>query len=45
MKEYIKPELNVKSLVQNITVAAEELPDGEYGNELLQSVPNSWWPF
>jgi hypothetical protein len=27
------------------TVAAEELPDGEYGNELLQSVPNSWWPF
>ena len=45
MKEYIKPELNIKSHVQNIIVAAESLPDGEYGNEAEHSVPNSWWPF
>ena len=45
MKEYLKPELNIKSLVQSGTVAAEELPDGEYGGEITYSVPNSWWPF
>lgn len=45
MKEYIKPELEIKSLIQTTTVANEELPDGEYGGQLVFSTPNSWWPY
>ena len=45
MKEYIKPEFEVKSIVQDVNVANESLPDGEYGGQIIFSTPNSWWPF
>ena len=42
MKEYIKPELTVKSLVQNTELAAD-LADGLYGGETGASAA-PWWP-
>ena len=42
MKEYIKPELLVKALVQDIDLAAS-LNDGEYGDMVEQSAV-TWWP-
>ncbi len=37
MKVYIKPEMEIKSLVQNVTLAAED-------GTVEASVPNVWWP-
>ena len=42
MKKYVTPEMEIKSLVQNVTVANDEKPDGEYGNTAVMSAVN-WW--
>lgn len=42
MKEYIKPELIVKSLVQDTTLAVD-LADGLYKDEADASAA-PWWP-
>ena len=42
MKEYIKPELLVKALVQDTDLAAS-LSDGEYGDMVERSAV-TWWP-
>jgi hypothetical protein len=42
MKEYIKPELTVKSLVQNTDLAVD-LADGVYKDEADASAA-PWWP-
>ena len=42
MKEYMKPELLIKALVQDTDLAAS-VSDGEYGNMVEQSA-NAWWP-
>ena len=42
MKEYIKPELLIKALVQDTDLAAS-VPDGEYGGTVEQSAV-TWWP-
>ena len=43
MKEYIKPEMKVKSLIQQSNVAAE-VDDGLYEEEYEMSTPSLWWP-
>lgn len=45
MKEYIKPDFEVKVLIQESYLANESLPDGEYGGQIVFSTPSSWWPF
>ena len=45
MKEYIKPEMDIKSLVQAVAVANDDLADGEYGGQIVFSTPQTWWPF
>ena len=42
MKEYTKPELTLKSLIQNTEVAVD-LADGLYENEADASAA-PWWP-
>ena len=42
MKKYVTPEMEIKSLVQNVTVANDEKPDGQYGNIAVLSAVN-WW--
>ena len=45
MKKYVTPEMEIKSLVQDVTVVSDDLPDGEYGGQVTYSTPNTWWPF
>ncbi len=42
MKQYIKPELLIKSLIQSNELATEK-EDGLYGKEAVVSAPQSWW--
>ena len=42
MKEYQKPELSIKALIQDTDLAAS-LSDGEYGFEVELS-SFTWWP-
>ncbi len=42
MKEYIKPELSIKSLIQDTDLAAS-IEDGLYGDEAGASAA-PWWP-
>ena len=37
MKQYTKPQLEVKSLVQNTPITAD-------GDTIVVSYPVSWWP-
>lgn len=42
MKKYVTPEMEIKSLVQNVTVANDDVSDGEYGGVAVMSAAN-WW--
>ena len=45
MKEYIKPQINVKSLLQNADIANQWVEEGENGGKVVGvSAPNLWWP-
>lgn len=45
MKQYVTPEMEIKSLVQDVTVASDDMADGEYGGQIVFSTPNTWWSF
>ena len=41
MNTYEKPQIEIKSLMQDVTITAED----DDSNSAFASVPNSWWPF
>lgn len=41
MKEYVKPQLDIKSMLQSTPISAEDDDSGS----VFMSVPQSWWPF
>lgn len=44
MREYLKPEMNIKSFIQKSGIAADFIEDGFYDEEAELSTPNAWWP-